>query len=113
MRIGEPTCEYGAGAISKRFSMNRSEKFAVVLVIAAIAGFCACFIEWHPDSHTDFTGFPVPLGIVVLLEDGTSDCGGGMAGLVLNPLLFMIAASIGWGGFALIRRIRGVATASK
>ena len=85
--------------------MSRRDKVVIVFVPAAIAGFFASFIEWHPSSNVDATGFPIPLGIVVRLDDGSTDCGSGIAGLWLNPLLFMFGTSLLWAGFVLVRRM--------
>jgi len=69
-----------------------------VLAIAALAGpvigFLSCGIVWHPDARTTFTDFPLPIGVDVLLADGTTDCGSGPLGYIANPIIWFVAIAL-------------------
>ena len=60
----------------------------VAVLGGLVLGVLACAIEWQPDAHTTFTGFPFPIGVDVVRPDGSVDCGSGPQGLVLNQLAF-------------------------
>lgn len=86
--------------------MKVSRAFLISMAAALVAGIVSTGVTWHPSPRTTVTGFPFPIGIEVVLEDGSTDCGAGRLGFFLNPLVFLIAMALCWMVLSIVGRFR-------
>ena len=86
--------------------MPTSRSLGIACLIAAAVGVVSTFVVWHLDGHTKYLGFPCPIGVVVVLPDGESDCGSGWIGWVLNPLVYVAVTLTCFGVARLLRHAR-------
>lgn len=77
--------------------MSFANKAMLAFWVGGVLGLLSTGIVWHPDKHTTYSGFPVPIGVEVILPDGSVDCGAGTLGWVLNPLVYALAALVATG----------------
>lgn len=86
--------------------MSWRRLLAIASIAGPVVGFLACSVEWKPDERTTFTGFPLPIGVIVRRDDGTYDCGSGGLAFVLNPIAWFLAILLAGSVVLAIRRWR-------
>lgn len=84
--------------------MSFANKAMLAFWVGGFLGLLSTGIVWHPDEHSTYTGFPVPIGVEVMLPDGSFDCGTGALGWVLNPLAYALASLVAAGAVQWLRQ---------
>jgi len=47
--------------------MSFANKAMLAFWVGGVLGLLSTGIVWHPDEHSTYTGFPVPIGVEVML----------------------------------------------